>query len=346
MSKTVFLLFSLLLITRCQQNPWLAEKKKESLTVIPLKIEEKSGILRENFLVYYTLRNSVLFRARVKLGKEEEIRLYDENYQPVPLGLLEKSTYQTVFCFKINLLPFQKKRYYLTVEKKGKAGRGEVGFDEKDLTPAEGKDGVGIEYWRKEIATKDRHVNPAYGQYFYKITVKTTSKKGDHFNNCGIKYKTGLHLLIGENTFLEYDIRYEKLSSMKITVQGMMSDGTPTWENSALDQHFLPAKWTADLKGRPFKKWYHRRIPLKSFRGKELTELFFMANDTSESVGEETVVYFDNIRITEGEPPQITLPLSLKIKIILLGDLKFTVIYLILLTATLFLIITLTREKE
>jgi hypothetical protein len=218
------------------------------------------------------------------------------------------NTEQTLICFRASIKPYSTREYLMFYGKKS-AVTPVYAFGDTNYHFDTGHSGDNIRSWRRDTLEQDGNIRPVFGRFMQKVAVTIKPSGGNHATNEKILFPGPIHDHIFIDSFLEYDIRSAQNSSIRAVVCAALEDGEYTWNNPAVDNEGYSADWRTDLNPVIHDKWYHRRIPMYRFQNQLIKSLCFMVNDYPDLKRvpqfETFTFYFDNLRITRGDPPVI-----------------------------------------
>jgi len=236
--------------------------------------------------------------------------LFDERGQTWPLfwSFSRQGTKNLIVTFPLSLRPEQQKNFFL--EWLPSSHVDTPPQEEDSFHEAAGSNGENILSWKLEQVGTDRNIVPFEGKKMLRLTIRPAPEEGDHYTNYAIPLHPVAAQSIDQSTQLSYALYYPHDSAMRVTIQARIGNKT-TEMNPSRDHNNVACSWDTSLHDYTVGQWYHRVVPLSTFAGDTLSELFVFANDAPSLTGKELnkdhVVYIDGIHLWSGIVPAISI---------------------------------------
>jgi hypothetical protein len=182
------------------------------------------------------------------------------------------------------------------------------------------EDPFGVSSWELRSISSEGENSPPEGNLFYRVDLLLDKEERivDTFD--WLVFKDDLNIPIFEDSYLEYDIRAEKttpelavgiLCRLHTSLNRIFSSNLfehVSFEEGEKDEKGVVGRLSTELNPHIERSWYHRRMPLKEYAGRKIDHFYFKVRGTLENpqfAPDILTYYFDNVRITRGNKPEI-----------------------------------------
>ena len=182
------------------------------------------------------------------------------------------------------------------------------------------EDPFGVSSWELKSISPEGDISPPEENHFYRVDLILNKKQREVDTFDWLVFKDDLSIPIFEDSYLEYDLRAEKTfpglavgifcrlhTSLRNVFSRKLFDHV-IFETGEKDEKGVVGRLSNELNPHIERNWYHRRIPLSQYAGRNIDHLYFKVKGTLENpqnAPDNLTYYFDNVRITRGNKPEI-----------------------------------------